>query len=83
MITAGYFPQIFIFNASHQARTENCGKFIFHVDLQRKKLIKCSTTLVVAGPRMAGQTQQHHHHRMSDVHSGMGLISKRLIPSQG
>ncbi len=24
----------------HQTRTENCGKFIFHVDLQRKKLIK-------------------------------------------
>jgi hypothetical protein len=26
-----------------------CGKFIFHVELARKKLIKCSATLVVSG----------------------------------
>ncbi len=47
MIPTGYNFQFFIFYASHQTRRNSCGKFIFHIDLQRKKLIKCSATLVV------------------------------------
>ncbi len=47
MITTGYFFQIFMFYGSHRTRRNFCGKFIFHVELERKKLIKCSATLVV------------------------------------
>ncbi len=38
-----------IFYGSHQTRTEIVEKLFFHVDLQREKLTKCSTILVVSG----------------------------------
>ncbi len=37
MITTGAIFQIFHFYATHQTRTKNCGKFIFHVELDREK----------------------------------------------
>ena len=47
MITTGCCFQIFIFYDSHRTRRNFCEKFIFHVELQREILKKCSATLVV------------------------------------
>ncbi len=46
MIATGCFFQIFIFYASHQTRRVFFEKFIFHVELQREILKKCSAILV-------------------------------------
>ncbi len=51
MIPTGQNFQFFIFYASHQTRRNFCGKFIFHVELQRINLMKCSGILVVKSTR--------------------------------
>ena len=47
MITTGELFQNFIFYATHQIRTKNCKKIIFHEVVSWKKVKKRSTILVV------------------------------------
>ncbi len=47
MTPTGQNFQFLIFYASHRTRRNFCGKFIFHVELDREILKKCSAILVV------------------------------------
>ncbi len=66
MIPTGKHFQFFIFYALHQTRRNFCGKFIFHVELQRKKLIKCSTTLVVHAQAESRYTLNEAQHAQAE-----------------
>ncbi len=46
-----------------------CGKFIFHVELERKKLIKCSATLVVRLCVCGNQQVEGVHYKSGDLYA--------------